>query len=336
MSVQALPAATQQMIGDEAPGFSGLAVQGVGYSVVDGSSDDIDDLDSAGVHIYVSRGSQRFINALPDTIGSVTCKVHNIGKLYVKPHQASATTNRGNLFERKGRVACGSSCAPSGRDYSGTIGAIVKKANHLFALSNNHVFADCNHTPIGQPILSPSAMDGRPGTRAPGEVCRHSEIVELRSGAPTLVVPCREDLALAELSDPSAVSSWQGDSTDGYDTPTSTIAPTTGLAVKKFGRTTGLTFGTVQSLQYRTHIPYDSEFFRALVWFQGVWSIRSNDSEAFALGGDSGSLVVTDDGKHSVGILFAAAAKGSHGFIIPMDRVLQAFGSVSLVGKHNT
>jgi len=333
--MQALPAATQEMIVAEAPGFSGLSVQGVGYAMVDGSWDDVEEVDRAGVHIYVSRGSQRFLKALPDSVGSVTCRVHNIGRLYVKPHQASATTNRGNLYERNGRIACGSSCAPSGRDYSGTIGAIAKKDNHLFALSNNHVFADCNHTPIGQPILSPSAMDGRPGVRAPGEVCRHSEIIELRSGAPTLVTPCREDLAIGELSDPNSMSSWQGDNSAGYDTPTASIAPTTGMVVKKFGRTTGLTFGTVQSLQYRTHIPYDSEYFRALVWFQGVWSIRSNDSDAFALGGDSGSLVVTEDGKHAVGVLFAATAKGSHGFIVPMDRVSHAFGGISLVGKHN-
>jgi hypothetical protein len=93
------------------------------------------------VHIYVSRGSQKALAELPQEIAGVPCTTHNIGKLYVKPHQSAVTTHCGNLYEHGGRVACGSSCAPSGKSYSGTLGAIVRKSPNgpLFALSNNHV-----------------------------------------------------------------------------------------------------------------------------------------------------------------------------------------------------
>jgi hypothetical protein len=183
------------------------------------------------------------------------------------------------------------------------------------------------------PILSPAAMDGRPGVQAPTEICRHTDIVELRSGAPTLVTPCREDIAIAEVPDESKVTSWQGDA-NGYDTPNDVVDPQPGLRVKKFGRTTGLTHGIIEAETLRLHIPYDSEFFRSLVWFQGVWSIKSADSDPFALGGDSGSLIVTDDSKHAVGVLFATAARGARAFFVPMQRVQTSFAGFELVGNH--
>jgi hypothetical protein len=70
---------------------------------------------------------------------------------------------------------------------------------------------------------------------------------ELRSGDPHFVVPGGIDLALARVSNPDAVSSWQGDPSDGYDTPAAVSEPYSLLGVKKFGRTTGLTFGEVEA-----------------------------------------------------------------------------------------
>ncbi|HEY2412741.1 MAG TPA: hypothetical protein VGI40_10890 [Pirellulaceae bacterium] len=342
MSLQAVPAASSRAFEQlDEEGFAGLAVQAVGYAEPDDEDSEEDEEEQEGnsaeeVHIYVSRGSQKDFRALPASIGGVRLRAHNIGKLYVKPHASLTTTNRGNIYiHDDDRVACGSSAAPSGKNYAGTYGMLVKDGDGLlYALSNNHVFADCNHLPIGMPILSPAGMDGRPGERAPGEICRFSKMIELRSGAPALVNPCREDLAIAEVTDEDQVSSWQGDEDDGYDTPAGTIAPSRRLAVKKFGRTTGLTHGTIESVVVSTGIPYQSDKFNALVWFQGVWAVKSNDSDPFALGGDSGSLVVTEDGEHCVGILFATAAKGSRGFIIPMDRVVQGFDGLEVVSDH--
>jgi len=79
---------------------------------------------------------------------------------------------------------------------------------------------------------------------------------------------------------------------------------------------------------------YDSDFFRAKVYFDTVWTVRATSTSVFAMAGDSGSLVVTDDGRKAIGILFAASNNGRVGFVIPMETVSRALDGVVLVGKH--
>lgn len=338
MSPQALPAAAVRAGIPEQfdQGFDGLSVHAVGYEtgeVMDGETELEDIAEDDEVHIYVTRGSKRALSALPASVGGIRVRVHNDGRIIVKPHLSATTVNRGNVYNRDGRIACGSSCAPSGIGLAGTFGALVKKPDGMiYVLSNNHVIGDCNHAPIGLPIMAPADIDGR--VQVPRGIAKHSEIVELRSGAPAQVSPCREDLAIAEVLDENEVSSWQGDD-HGYDTPALHTPPSRRLRVKKFGRTTGLTHGVIEAMVVnRTSIPYNSQYFSATVWFNGSATVRSLDSSPFALGGDSGSLVVTEDGQKAVGILFATASKGSIAHIIPMERVLHAFGGISLVGSH--
>jgi hypothetical protein len=328
---QIMPASASSQLDIEQPfdewGYAGLAVQAVGYE---------DGVSEPRVHVYVSKGSRKKTDSIPIQDGDVAIEVNRIGKLIVKPEQANAVTNSGNVFLRKTRVACGSSCAPSGENYSGTFGALVRKSsgNHLYALSNNHVLAACNHTPVGMSILSPSSMDGRPNpVRAPGEIARHSEICELRSGVPALVSPCEADIAIARVTNADQVSSWQGDAKDGFDTPVKVVAPKTDLKVKKFGRTTGLTTGMMQAKLTLTPIPYRSKFFTATVYFKDVWTVLGNGGTAFALPGDSGSLVVTENSDATVGVVFAAG-QGGYGIIIPMGSIVGCFGGIKLVGGH--
>ncbi|MEX2141649.1 MAG: hypothetical protein WD894_20455 [Pirellulales bacterium] len=305
--------------------FANLSVQAVGYAE-EGSEEE-------AVYIYVTKGTKRAFASLPEEVGDVPIIVENVGKIIVRPR--ATISNRGNIFDRAGRVACGSSCAPSGKDYSGTFGALVMKSadpDSLFILSNNHVIADCNHLSVGMPIMSPSGNDSRPGN-PPRMIGAHSEMTELRSGVPGLVPPCRDDLAIGEVADPNSVSSWQGDA-GGFDTPTASKSPAPDMLVKKFGRTTGLTHGKIQSEVVQTPVRYESENFKAIVWFRQVWVVRSVDSDPFAVGGDSGSLVVTEDGNHAVGIVFASNNRGGYVNIMSIDRVLSAFGGLTLVGGH--
>jgi len=178
--------------------------------------------------------------------------------------------------------------------------------------------------------------DGRPGIPAPAEIGRHSDICELRSGGPTLVQPLQEDVALARITRPEGVTSWQGDGVAGYDTPTSVIPPTSGLRVKKFGRTTGRTSGAVEALiPDFLAIPYKCRFFNATVWFRRVWTVRADPGDTFAQPGDSGSLVVTEDGAGAIGLVFAASVPyGDLGYIIPMNHVEGLLGGLDLVAGH--
>jgi hypothetical protein len=311
---------------EEENGFSGLAVHSVGYTA---------GADVEKVLIYVTRGSRKALNEVAVEIEGVPVEARLMGKMRAGPVPSYSAYGIGNFFEKNGRLACGSSCAPSSQNYAGTLGAFVRDGAGMLALSNNHVFAACNHTPVGMPILAPATMDARPGRRAPAEFCRHEQLVELRSGDPALVPLMRIDAAIGRVTDANLVSSWQGDATNGFDTPAQAGALSAGVMVKKFGRTTGLTLGTIEAYVPTPWIlPYKSGKFSATVWFMDTWTIRSNDSDPFALPGDSGSLVVTEDARAAVGLLFAVNNRGQYGIIAPIDEVLVAFGQLQLVSGH--
>ncbi len=310
----------------EEGGFSGLHVQSVGFT--SGAQDE-------KVIIYVSRGSRKALASIAEEVDGVPVEAKVLGKLKASPAPAMSAGGSSHLYERNNRIACGSSCAPSGQIYAGTFGGLLLSGKRMLALSNNHVFAACNHTPVGMPILAPSSIDARPGRRGPGEVFRHDQIVELRSGDPALVAPMQLDAAVAEVIDKSLVTSWQGDDDNGYDTPTLTASPTSGMKVKKVGRTTGLTMGTVEAFVPTPWVlPYKAGKFAATVWFTDTWTVRSDGDDPFALPGDSGSLVVSEDGKAVIGLLFAVNNKGEYGIIMPIEQVLAAFGGATLVSNH--
>jgi hypothetical protein len=305
--------------------FAGLEVQAVGHEV---------GIPDPRVFVYLTRGSAKAIKGVPREIGGVSIVARKIGNVVVRPDAAATVTNQGHYYERRGRVCCGSSCAPTSEDSSGTLGALVTIGSaDLFLLSNNHVFAGCNHVPREQPIMSPSNNDGRAGIQAPREIGRHSRIVELRSGTPEFVPPGNCDIALARTVNANIVSSWQGDPNTGYDTPSSTIPPVSFMRVKKFGRTTGLTFGDMETeVSAPLPVQYSAKYFSGTVWFEKVWAVR-NVNGPFAQRGDSGSLVVTEDGLSAVGLVFAAGPRGD-GFVIPMANITTAFAGLRLISGH--
>jgi hypothetical protein len=308
-------------------GFEGLAVQSVGFE--EGPKE-------PKVHIYLTRGSAKLIKSLPAQLEGVSIRAHRMGNIVVRPEAASSATNHGHLFERGERICCGSSCAPTSENCSGTLGAIVRRLGdaNLYLLSNNHVFAGCNHVPRDQPILSPSSADGRPTFRAPAEIGRHADIQELRSGSPNFVNPCDADLALARATNVGTICSWQGTAAEGYDTPVVAAAPLSLMRVKKFGRTTALTEGAVEAkVTSPMPVSYNAKHFKGTVWFKDVWTVHGLNG-AFALPGDSGSLVVTQDGTKAVGLVFAASTNGEYAWIIPMPCVLGALGGLTLVAAH--
>jgi hypothetical protein len=153
------------------------------------------------------------------------------------------------------------------------------------------------------------------------------------------VPPGKEDVAIGRVVRSDSVSSWQGSGAGGYDTPTKIVAPSSGMSVKKFGRTTGLTHGTVQSLVNSPQpLPYKFSRFAAVVWFIDAWIIEATPTpeigKIFALPGDSGSLVVTEKGDAAVGLVFAASPNGEYGFIVPMNHIATVLGGLSLVSGH--
>ena len=237
-------------------------------------------------------------------------------------------------FEHNGRLACGSSVSAATIWGAGTLGAIVTLADGtMCGLTNNHVTGGCNHTQVGMHVMAPAPFDADPNHPAPLAIGRHHSFVPLASGDPRQVQMQELDVALFEIHEANKISSMQGDGY--YDTPTNVLAPMGGMSVKKVGRTTGLTHGQIVGFfPTPLGIPYQGDRFTSTVYFQNAWVIQSSNGDPFSLAGDSGSLVVTEDGLSAVGLIFAGATNGSVSYMIPVQSALATLGA-TLVQGHN-
>ena len=204
---------------------------------------------------------------------------------------------------------------------AGTIGARVIDGNgNVYALSNNHVYADQNYASIGDAVIQPGTFDG--GSLPADYIGTLSDyqILDFNGGDnvidAAIALSSTEDLGNATPS-------------DGYGVPpTNTIDAAVGHKVKKYGRTTGLTSGRVDAINATLNVGYGTG---VVARFVQQIIITPGD---FSAGGDSGSLIlvttVTGRGKNksetvrAVGLLFA----GSQFLTVanPITSVLNRFG----------
>jgi hypothetical protein len=204
---------------------------------------------------------------------------------------------------------------------AGTIGARVKdKDGNVYALSNNHVYANSNNAAIGDSTLQPGPYDGGadPADKI-GELSDFEPINFSIVGSNTI------DAAIASTTpDELGYATLDG----GYGAPSSEITTASiGLPVKKYGRTTALTNGVISEINVTITVCYancSNPFFAKLAWFDDQIGISSTDSVPFSAGGDSGSLIVTEDGNNPVGLLFAGSDTKT--FANRIDLVLDRFG----------
>jgi hypothetical protein len=200
---------------------------------------------------------------------------------------------------------------------AGTIGARVTDGTDVFALSNNHVYANTNSASIDDAVIQPGSFDGG---SSPAD-----DIGTLADFEPILFTGCGNvmDAAIA-LS--SAASLANATPSQGYGTPKSqTIAPALNMKVQKFGRTTGQTTGTITALNAAVNVNYGSP---GVACFTGQIVITPG---SFSAGGDSGSLIVFKgkgksraDDRKPVGLLFAGSSFQT--IANPIDAVLTRFG----------
>ncbi len=104
---------------------------------------------------------------------------------------------------------------------------------------------------------------------------------------------------------------------------TGTAAPELGMAVRKRGRTTGLTYGTINGLHATATITFDHGVGTIVFREQMQIDPDTTRNALFADQGDSGSTIVNDAGQ-VVGLLFSidAESKGT-GIATPIQRVLE-------------
>ena len=209
---------------------------------------------------------------------------------------------------------------------AGTIGCRVTDGADVYALSNNHVYANSNEAEIYDNVLQPGTYDINENSDLNPDNCIIGNLADF--------VEIYFDGSNNEIDAAIALSSkdFLGNATpsDGYGVPKSDpLEAKVGQKVKKYGRTTGLTKGRVYAINATVDVYYDSRDETARFVSQIVITPGS-----FSAGGDSGSLIVFDSrtkrDRRPIGLLFA----GNSDFTIahPIGEVLTTLG-VSIDGE---
>ncbi|MBI4202004.1 MAG: hypothetical protein HY532_02660 [Chloroflexi bacterium] len=199
---------------------------------------------------------------------------------------------------------------------AGTIGARVKDtAGNVYALSNNHVYANSNAATIGDSVLQPGPYDG-------GDVNNPDHILGYLAAFKPILFDGSNNTIDAAIATTTTVHLGNSTLPGGYGTPASgTIAPNSLLfnqKVLKYGRTTGQTEGRVWAINATVNVGYGDG---KVAKFVGQIIITPG---TFSAGGDSGSLIVDKATKKAIGLLFAGSS--SYTIANPIDLVLSEFG----------
>src|SRR5881396_1269082 len=213
---------------------------------------------------------------------------------------------------------------------AGTIGArVADGSGHVYVLSNNHVLANSNDASIGDTALQPGPYDG--GTAPADQIGTLFAFKQIDfSGGDNTI-----DAAIALSSADDLGNATPTD--DGYGTPSAAIfgdanndgvfddkTALLGLNVQKYGRTTKLTKGQITGIDGTVTVCYEVFIIFCLESATFVDQLVIEPG-SFSGGGDSGSLIVSDDqNMNPVGLLFAGSPTET--IANRIDLVLNYFG----------
>jgi hypothetical protein len=195
---------------------------------------------------------------------------------------------------------------------SGTLGSLVSDGTNKYILSNNHVLGRGDQAVAGEDISQPGLIDNN---------CAISTIVADYTGASPL--GSNVDAAVAQLR--TGLMDGTG-SIEDIGVPSSTVVnPSVGLGVAKSGRTTGFTTGTIASINTSVSVQYTKECGGGKKFVVSYTNQVVINSTTFSAGGDSGSLIVTNNASHNpVALLFAGSSSTTIGN--PVGEVLTKLG----------
>jgi len=213
---------------------------------------------------------------------------------------------------------------------SGTLGALVQGGSQQYILSNSHVFAGditgSQQAELNDPINQPGLIEVNCQNLANDYVANLSTLSSIEPGSNSNV-----DASLAKVI--AGKVRIDGTILEVGTISSQTIAASVNQAVKKSGRTTGLTRSSVSGLNATINVGYSYECGGASYTktFSGQILI-ANRANRFLAGGDSGSLMVQDVSTNpkAIGLLFA----GGNNIAVanPINEVLSAL-NVTMVGQ---
>jgi len=208
---------------------------------------------------------------------------------------------------------------------AGTIGARVTDGTNVYALSNNHIYANSNEASIGDSALQPGPYDG--GTDPEDKIGELYDFEPIKFDGSDNIMDAAIALSSTDLLGNATLP-------DGYGVPgavpVDVDSSLIGQNVQKYGRTTGRTTGDVEGINATVIVCYDA---RGMACFKSATFVDQIviTPGTFSDGGDSGSLIVTNDAdKSPVGLLFAGSS--THTIANPIGPVLTRF-NVAIDGE---
>jgi len=213
----------------------------------------------------------------------------------------------------------------------GTLGSLVKKGTTQYVLNNYHVLeadivagGNSRVATAGDPVVQPGLIDVACNAATAQNVATLSGIKSLPSS--------NVDCAIAQVTSGMV-------RTDGAILEIGTLSATTqaaalSLAVKKSGRTTGLSRSSVSGLNATVSITYENECAGGTSFTKTVTGqiVIKNKGSRFLNSGDSGSLMVQDvtTNPRAIGLLFAGSSTSA--IANPIGQVLSFLGA-TMVGN---
>jgi len=213
----------------------------------------------------------------------------------------------------------------------GTLGALIQVGGQKRILSNYHVF-EADIVPGGNGIVATTGDDIiQPGLIDVNCNKNNAQAVAtlvVSHSLPGNNVDCSSANIISGMVDPSGAILEIG------TISSTTVAAFVGQAVKKSGRTTGLSRADVSGLNATVSISYENECAGGTAFTKTFTGqiLTTNKGSKFLAGGDSGSLMVEDvsSNPRAVGLLFAGSSTVA--VAQPINEVLN-FRNATMVGN---
>ena len=307
------------------PGVTGV---GINYKIVGGQK-----TDELAIRVYVEKKKEPAdipeAEKIPKTIKGVKTDViertFKLNRTRPKRFMAIADmeikSDTGTYDPMKGGISIGpcrsvyldaaaAAChgAPAAGNYIfvGTLGCWVRdnETDAEMMLSNFHVMCVDDGWHVGDTIAQPSLVDGG---HCPADVVGSLQRAVLSDEVDAAVAShtARDfDCSIVDIGDVKG-----------------TATAAVGMAVRKRGRTSGLTYGNVTDTNLTVTVPYCDGLGDRTLIHQIEIEVDPAQSAVFGQGGDSGSVVVNSDNK-VVGLYFAGDSTDTIGVANPIASVL--------------
>lgn len=266
-----------------------FAIEGVSGVSVDEVKDEI--------IVYIER--PEISNKVPKVLEGFPVRYKVIGKVEALQTTTATltpvTTYQATAYSRtaRQRPVFGGISVGNEKITAGTIGLITL---NNYVLSNAHVLAldsQSKFLKIGSAILQPGPYDGGTSSDKIGALYKYMPIKFNNFFANNYA-----DAAISTLTENGVQGSILNGTNNGFYTITGTTEVSIGDAVRKSGRTTGVTMNTVIDTQASVRVFYGAKW--------AVFRDQIIVTQPFSQGGDSGSAV-DKDGKF-VGLVFAGSS----------------------------